>query len=368
MSQPQNCSEVRPLTWSLCVATLNRLDALELCVGFALRQSRPPKEIVIVDAGDNWAENELHIKSLTGPADIPVHYLKAEKRSLPYQRNQGARAASGDVLFMIDDDAYMHEDCAEKVMSVYESDAASLIAAVSCAEVAEMPGENPLQVERKDNAAAHSAWVHRQIRQSSLVRFVWREILLMSAERLFIPYDGPRAIHRPEAVASLGLATCVPVKFIPGFAMTVRREIVLKEPFEDALLSYSPTEDTEATYRFTRHGANACATDARLYHHHAAAGRIKRRQAIELTMTNLAFFVRKRSSNLKRDIPRYYLLALRRILAEALKDGLSRRWSFPQLRGTLAGAKRSIAVLRADRESIDSWYQDIQARILAPKA
>lgn len=215
---------------------------------------------------------------------------------------------------MIDDDAYMHRDCAEKVMAVYEADATRQIAAVSCTDIGRMPNSPAPEVDRKDSASRVYG-ARQRIRRSGVMRFIWREVLLMSADRLFIPYDGRRDTRRTDLVRQLGIETCVAVKYIPGFALTVRRDIALKEPFEDALLSYSPSEDTEASYRFTRHGANACATDAHLYHHHAATGRIKRRQAIELTMTNLAFFLRKRSSNLRRDIVRYYVLAVRRLFA-----------------------------------------------------
>lgn len=353
------------LTWALCIATLNRIESLEICVRCALAQTCLPSEIVIVDAGDDWAEHRARIENMTGVQDVPLRYLKAEKRSLTHQRNQGTRAAEADILFMIDDDAYMHPDCAEKVMAVYEADLHEQIAAISCSANDRMPNVTASDVDRKDNSASRAPWVREMFRTSRFVRFVWREIFLMSVDRTFIAYDAPRNALRADLVRRLGIGNCVAVKHIKGFALTVRRGIVLKEPFEEALLSYSPGEDTDATYRFTRHGANARVTDARLYHHHAAAGRIKRRQAIELTMTNLAFFLRKRSSNLRRDIFRYYVLALRRLLAELLKDGLSRRWSFPQLRGTFAGIRRSFAVFRADRDTLGDWYQGVQKEILS---
>lgn len=363
-SGPTVSPQGAPLTWSLCVATLNRIDALEECVRCALAQSRPPSEIVVVDASDDWEAHRAKIADLARNANVPLTYLRAEKRSLAHQRNQGARAATSDILFMIDDDANLHPDCAERIMAAYEGDTGGLVGAIACTEASEVGATPSSKIEQKDNSAARSSWVRSALSRSSFVRFVWREVLLMSADRLFIQYDGARPAYRPELVERLGRPSCVAVKYIPGFALTVRRDLVLREPFEGALLSYCPTEDTEATYRFTRHAANAQVVDARIYHHHAASGRIKRRQAIELTMTNLAFFVRKRSSDQRRDVARYYILAFRRAFAELLKDGLSRRWSFPQLRGTLAGTRRSVAVFRADRASIDDWYQTVQQEIL----
>jgi len=357
--------QTKRLDWALCIATLNRIDALETCVRCALDQTRPPTEIVIVDASDAWETHRVRIATLTEARGIPLRYLKAEKRSLPHQRNQGARAASADILFMIDDDAFMYADCAEKIMSVYEADPDGGIGAIACTDVTDPPGTMTSDIQGRADVTSRGARVREMMQKSGLVRFLWREVLLMSPDRVLVPYDGARPVFRPDLIRRTGVETAHAVKFIPGFALTVRRSLVLREPFEDALLAYSPTEDTEASYRFTRHAANARVDGARIYHHHAAAARIKRRQTIELTMSNVAFYVRKKSTNLWRDVPHYYVLGLRRVLAETLKDGLSRRWSFPQLRGAIGGLLRSFSVFRAPRATLDAWYQPVQLEILS---
>lgn len=72
------------LTWALCVATLNRIDALETCVRCALAQTRSPAEIVIVDASDTWAEHRERIAAVVGGREVPLRHLKAERRSLAH--------------------------------------------------------------------------------------------------------------------------------------------------------------------------------------------------------------------------------------------------------------------------------------------
>jgi glycosyltransferase involved in cell wall biosynthesis len=354
-----------PLSWGLCVATLNRIDAVEVCVRCALAQTRPPAELVIVDASEGWEAHRDRIAALAADSGVTFRYLRAARRSLPHQRNQGAREASANILFMIDDDAFMYEDCAERIMSVYEADPDGAIGAIACTEVVDPPGKMTTHIPGRFDVTSRGARIRELMQKSGLVRFLWREVLLMSPDRVLVPYDGARPVFRPDLIRGTGVETAHAIKFIPGFALTVRRDLVLREPFEDALLAYSPTEDTEASYRFTRHAANARVDGARIYHHHAAIARIKRRQTIELTMSNVAFYVRKRSSNLWRDVPHYYVLGMRRVLAEALKDGLSRRWTFPQLRGAIAGLVRSFSVLRAPRASIDTWYQAVQLEILS---
>lgn len=355
------------LSWALCVATLDRIDALRSCVRCALDQTRPPREIVIIDASDDWEAHRSQIAALVRNGSVTLRYLSAERRSLPHQRNQGAREASADILFMIDDDAYLYEDCAERIMEAYDADSHGLIGAIACTEVPDPPGKMIPDDRERADVTSRRASVGKLHRQSGLVRFLWREVLLMTPKRVLVPYDGARPVYRQDLIRQSGVRTAHAIRFIPGFALTVRRALVLREPFEDALLAYSPTEDIEASYRFTRHAANAFVDGARIYHHHAATARIKRKQVIELTMCNVAFYIRKRSNNVWRDVPRYYVLGLRRVIAEAAKDGFSRRWSFPQLRGAVAGIMRSFSVFRAPRPSLDAWYQPVQLDILGKR-
>lgn len=365
------CSEAtpaseRPLTWALCVATLNRIEALERCVDHALKQTRMPSEIVIADAGDSYLRDRSRIAArVAGHPAVALLHLQATIRSLTCQRNQTARAASADILVMIDDDAFMHPDCAERIMTAYEADTRKRIAAIACNDGPDLSGISERDVAVKRAGTRRNASLTRSLAASGLGRFVWREVFLMSADRHFIRYEDPPPVIQPEALQQLGIETCVPTTLIAGYALTVRRDVVLREPFEEAFLAYSPGEDLDASYRFTRHGANALMTNARLYHHNAAAGRLKRRTVAELGLCNLAFVVRKRSTNLPRDRARFMLMSLRRLLAETLKDGLSRRWSFPQLRGTVAALRRSARIFRADRDSLDAWYQAVQGEVLS---
>ena len=42
------------LDWSLCIATLNRQEALLRTLGFATAQTCPPCQIIVVDVSDDW--------------------------------------------------------------------------------------------------------------------------------------------------------------------------------------------------------------------------------------------------------------------------------------------------------------------------
>lgn len=353
------------LTWSLCVATLNRVDILSACVRLSVTQTRSPKEIVIVDASDDWQNNHTRIaREITeiGAITAPILiYVPADVKSSAMQRNQGIALASADVLFLIDDDSMMYPNCAAEVMAVYEADTNDQIACVAMVQAHSAPDDDSIeQVDRKDGkeeAAARSS-----LRNSKIFQLFSRHILMMSADLHFIPYDGPVIDTSPIPAALIGLAE--PTGLISGFKSTVRGKVAVLEGFDPALLAYSPGEDLDASYRFSRHGRNVTALKARVYHHEAAAGRIKRNRAIKLGLMNQAYLLRKHSTHLPRHVAVYAWRMVRRLLAEFLKDGLTRRWSFPQFRGALAAAMAAPAIFLHNRANLESWYKTRQLRVL----
>ena len=126
-------------SWSLCIATLNRHDVLLSALGNALRQTRPPGQIVIVDASDTWQDTKQAVEEMTaGSAQIELCYVPAEERSSATQRNQGISLCTQDIVFMLDDDSFMHPTCAEELLRIYEADPDAALAGVAAALVGEL--------------------------------------------------------------------------------------------------------------------------------------------------------------------------------------------------------------------------------------
>ncbi len=348
------------LVWGLCIATLNRADVLHECVSAALKQTRPPAEVVIVDASADIGPGKARIETLCKTADVPLVYVAAPRPSLATQRNVAIGHATADILFLIDDDAFLHRDCAERVMAIYEDDPEARIAAVGPTEAARTavaPRTDP-QPERKTSAAARSR-IDRLRGGIPLGRWIEREILLMSPDYFVPPYE-PRAT---DSQAN-GVPHTLRVRSMSGFRMTVRREIALRERFDDHLLAYCPGEDLDATTRFGRHGLVLLSEKARIEHAEVGAGRLKRRKVAELTVTNGAYLLRRNSTRPERDRATYYTFLLRRVLAEFLKDTLTGRFTYPQLRGTVRGAMRVPQIFSQPPSSLGLWYEDMQRAIL----
>ena len=349
-------------TWSHCIPTLNRIDILEQAVRLSLLQTCPAQEIIIVDASDKVDQHRARIEAVFAAHDGPkpaLHYLSSPIKSLTHQRNIATQRATADILFLFDDDTLMFPDCAEAVLKTYAADTAHQIAAGMAANTPDLPDAAQVtDADRKVTGVTKASY-----RDHPALRWVWDHIFMMRAASHFIAYDTPRRLDAPQTV-TVGGTQVLRVPLLSGYAMTVRADVARREPFDAALLSYSPAEDLDASYRFSRHGMNVLIDAARVHHFEAASGRIKRRQAITLGLMNLAAFVAQKSATPARDIPAYYLRYLRRLLAEFLKDGLSRRFTFPQFLGALSAFGPTIAIFRHGRDGFADWYRTQQMRVL----
>lgn len=349
------------LDWALCLATLNRMDTLITCLRCAIAQTRPPVEVIVVDASDNWQDHASTVAEMFDGTDIRLHYVPARLRSSASQRNQALLLARADICFLIDDDSFMHSDCADHVLRVYEHPDSAEIVAVSASD-----GPSPVAADqisaRKNGLTRSDAGKVKQ--RSAVARFVWRHVFLMSSEEMFIPYMGHYQKRLPDNIRRAGLDV-TSTSLIGGYRLTVRREVAARLLFNRHLHSYSPGEDLDLTHRMSQIGYLAIARHARLYHHEVASSRIKRKTATQLSMTNLAFFIRQNAVQPTKSMAQYAILVLRRILAETIKDAGSRRWDFVQLRGVLAAIPTAVQIMTRDKTTLAEWYSDKQLQILA---
>ena len=353
------------LSWALCVSTLNRPDVLRLCVAHALAQTRPPAEVIVVDASESWSDHARIIAALfeAHPA-IPLRYEAARARSLTVQRNHAIGLATADILFLIDDDALMYPDCASVIMDIYERDAASEIAAVGATPAPTPPTRLETSEGRRAAGLSRTAGVGTLLRRSALFRFLWRTILMMPLESRFIRYDPPRHAAARQRFDPARFPGTSLREVLEGFTMTVRRRVAVLEPFEDALIGYAAAEDLDATYRFSRHGFVVQAAQARLYHHVAATGRLDRKALRAFEVMNVAFFVRRNSARPHRAYIKVIIFALRSLVATALKDLAARRFSMPEARGVLRAMVFSVPMFFARHQDLKAWYQQQQQRVL----
>ena len=352
----------KSLSWGLVVATYKREKVLPLCLKLAVEQTRKPKEIIVIDASPYWehTRDTVMAEIASKNSDIRWVYNAAEKPSLTLQRNQGLKLATTDIVFLLDDDSLMYPTCAEEIMRVYEADTKGEIKGVQTNAVDTPPSDAEISDSKKQTGGEGESG--GKLQSSNAFRWVWKHLFLMDTGMLFIPYDGEFPKYEiPASVRNLNVQTA---QLFQGYRMTYRREAILQEPFEPLLRYYAAGEDMDASHRVSRHGPLCVALDANLHHFQSASGRLPRFKVSALSALNQALFLRKYSSDLQRIKQSYYRLMARRIVAEVLKDALSRRWSLPQARGLLVALKHSPKLFALPDEELAEWYPYFQQEFL----
>ena len=104
---------------SAVVCTHNRAGYLGKAVRSLVAQTLPKKdyEIIVVDNASDCDIAEI-INGFTGKADI--HLIRESRLGLSYARNAGWRAARGEYVAFLDDDAVASENWLESILKVFE--------------------------------------------------------------------------------------------------------------------------------------------------------------------------------------------------------------------------------------------------------
>jgi GT2 family glycosyltransferase len=267
-----------PLSWGLAVATYNRLDLLERCVTLALAQTRAPVEVVIVDASAEFDAHRAALEALVSrqAPGLRFVYERARRPQQTVQRNQAVALATADVLFMIDDDSLLYPTAAERIMSVYERPGCEVVVSVmtelhptppDAAVVASEPAEPP----------------------SRFLPFASRMSRALKGN--FEPTFVPRP-HFPVPDLGPGVQPC---HTLHGARITVRRQVALEEPFDEALL-FNAHEDRDAAWRFRRLGLLALVEEPLTCHAEAVRVASAPRKGFAYRgawLLNYAYLVRK---------------------------------------------------------------------------
>lgn len=351
------------LTWSLVIPTYNRRDVLLRVLPLTLRQTVPPVQVVIVDSSQDWQVTQDAVREIAADhPHIKLDYLKAATPSSATQRNQGIEQAIGEIVVMIDDDSFLYPDYVEQIMAVYDADKGGVVVGVNGVNVPVMPDDRATAgLQRKTNSPRERGAARNRIMRYRLGRWISSQILFQDMHTLFLKYEGERNQVVPADFAHLNV---VPMTFMSGHGLSVRRSIALAEPLDRSLRYYAALEDLDASYRYGRHGILLRANEAKLHHFEVAGGRVKRRIATTFQLLNMLVFIKRHSTRPEAWLGTYQLMLWRRLLGETIKDALSRRWDFPQARGVLTAMRSWRKVWNTSEEDLDHWYPAYQRTLL----
>jgi GT2 family glycosyltransferase len=340
---------MRALSWSLVVATLNREDCLVRSLRANVQQSRPPKQVIVVDASAEWERGRERVLGEVAPAVPGVEwiYVGSAQRSLPYQRNRGLALCTGDIIFCLDDDAFMYRDCAEKVMRVYESDSRHEIGGVSAA----------LAPTREDLLAPVPT---AQTKAPPL----WKEAIfaLWDQEHLFLPYDG--CYHERPLSTEQQLQGLVPRSLFHGCRMTFRTSAVRAIGGSDEMLLRTAFgEDCDLSYRVSRKHALVMEPSALLFHEQTPVARAKRALNTTLILLNAVVLYRLHAPAERQRKSRILGFLSKRVALDAIRDGLRGRLAAPCMRGALRALRHVPALLALDPEVLRGEYEKLQIQL-----
>jgi GT2 family glycosyltransferase len=179
------------------------------CLASVQRQSLPPREVLVVDGAS--PDRSVEVAEALG-----TRVLRRENRGLGYLYNEGARAASSDLVLLLNNDVALDEHCLELLAGALAADE-SLFAA------------DPRQVD----------W--EGVRDVKARTTLARGRLL----REYIP-----SLHLDDLVAS---SETVPTVSAHGAAMLVRRRLMLELGGFDETF-FMEWEDLDLCWRAWLHG------------------------------------------------------------------------------------------------------------------
>ncbi|MBO9188090.1 glycosyltransferase family 2 protein [Rhizobium sp. L80/93] len=354
------------LSWALAISTLNRHDVLLEAVKCAVSQTRPPVQVVIVDASDGW---EISYKSVSSEMrGIPLTYLKAKVKSSSAQRNEAILASNADIIFLIDDDSLMYPDCAKEIMRVYEHDIDFEIAGIGATGVARSPKGNDAEFDIKKTGIDTASKFLGGLSKTRAARFFAQKFLLMKFEESFLPYN-EKSFIKPKLPKLLhGSENFWATNTIPGYSLTVRTSLAKKHLFDNALRYYAAMEDADFCHRLNADGGLVVCRSAKVHHYQVSGGRLRRDEVTALQMLNIAVFLRRHSRSFSQKKRQYYLLVFRKMIAEFLKDAIAGRFSFPQVRGVFIAMGYIRTVFSTPSGQLDEVYPKIQNQILKSRS
>jgi hypothetical protein len=314
---------------------------------------RRPKQVIIVDASPDWRTTREAVLGEFQSAHPAVEFLYVEglRPSLTAQRNQGLDLATGDVVFMIDDDSLLFPDTAEHIMQVYDADLDEEVIALTPAFVTQVPDAVEQTTQGLVAPDESRAGALRRITR----RLLWSDLQLL-------PYD-QRPWHRPVP-AYLSTFELIPMPFSGG-SSTFRTRVVREVRFEEMLERYASGEDWDISLRIRDCGLIALVPSARQCHLAAAGGRLSQRTVIMLRYLNYMALHVVHSRDSARSRRMYRQMLSRRVISEALSDLTKRNWRLPRAAGTWAALQRLPEMFSKSPNQMRQWYPELQRRIIA---
>jgi GT2 family glycosyltransferase len=226
---------------TVIIPTYNRPRELERCLRSILKQTRLPKQLIVVDDG---ALPNPPLEHEIDEARIEYLFLHKTPPGLPESRNIGSQKASGEIVFFFDDDVVLEPEYIDEVLAIYEADTAEEVGGIGGVDTA-LPISSGIKLKAL-----------RLFQRIFLLSGGCEGRILSSG---FYTEDGSRrkVARWPDSSE---------VDFLPGCACSFRRHVVAEFPFRDRPYAGCYGEDKDMSYRVSRSYLLLIALKAKLWH------------------------------------------------------------------------------------------------------
>lgn len=313
---------------SFIVCTRDRPDDLLTCVRSIVSQNILPYELIIVDASVASIARrnyEQVTAALTG-VSVSLHYCRSSKASLPFQRNLGVEASSGDILFFFDDDVILQAGFHGAMLGLYEQYGADEVGGIQGMAI---------------NAPQPSL-------KGRLFRFIFLPERTPPAlvQRMHpSSFQYMRFVRQPDTVAE--------IEWMSGYCMSFKREVFDDFCFDERVNGYGG-EDIEFSYRVSRKYRLLRAASVPLIHTESPVARPEPEELAEIRVVDRHYVFHKNMPQRKRDRVAYLWALFGHVLMAGYNAVQHRDAGY--LVGTMRGLRR---IIRGQVPSVDSpWSGD----------
>lgn len=231
------------MRYDAVIATLNRPEALRACLRQIELQSERPERVVVVDASDD--HESVKTAALAGrDPGIQWIVLRADRRGLPNQRNQGLEHVRNPVTFMPDDDSLLHGEAAKEMMAAYRLDATGVVGGVGGTESPNSPlGKTSVHKSRGQALKARLDQPRNKIEAR-----IAKKPFETYAHELWVSQKLPEWVDGDRFV---------PVESIGGYLLSLRTDLARERKFDETLaygIGYALHEDMDMGLRLQKDG------------------------------------------------------------------------------------------------------------------
>lgn len=275
-------------TLSLIVCTLGRPQQISSLLDSVLNQTRPPDEIIIVDASADDETKDVVTRIQNDTADQSLRYFRVAERDrgLTRQRNYGIQRANGNIVAFLDDDTIPEPDYFAELVACFDRHPNAI--GVGGYIVNEIPWRRATPSDKSSRAIFRAGeWVRRE-------DYRWRLRKMLGLASPLSPGKTPPFGHgRPIGFLPPDGAD-YEVEFVMGGASSWRSDVLASHEFSHFFEGYGLYEDMDFCIRASSDGPLFVNTRARLAHHHAGPSRPNKFRYGEMVVRNGWFVWRRR--------------------------------------------------------------------------